>query len=254
MKAVILAGGLGTRIMEESNTKPKPMIEIGGYPILWHIMKIYASFGINDFIICLGYKGFEIKKYFESYYLRHSDVTFDLKNNKISYLNGNQEPWTVTLIDTGEHTMTGGRLKRIAPLLGEEDFCFTYGDAVSDISIGDLIKFHRQHGKLATVSAVRPIGRFGHLNLDGNTIIDFKEKPPLESGYINGGFFVLSPQVISYIKNDDTIWEKEPLDQLVKNNDIEAYQHDGFWHCMDTLSDMKKLEEIWRSSAPWKRW
>ena len=256
MKAVILAGGLGTRISEETHLKPKPMIEIGGKPILWHIMKIYSAYGINDFIICCGYKGYVIKEYFSNYFLHSSDVTFDMQNNEMKVHSGNAEPWKVTLVDTGEETMTGGRLKRIQEYVsGEEMFCFTYGDGVSDVNIGGLIDFHKSHGKLATLTATQPPGRFGALNLEGNRIKSFKEKPQGDGVWVNGGFFVLSPKVLNYIEGDDTTWEKKPMEQLAQEGQLNAYLHDGFWQPMDTARDKNQLEELWQSgNAPWKIW
>jgi glucose-1-phosphate cytidylyltransferase len=256
MKAVILAGGLGTRISEETHLKPKPMIEIGGKPILWHIMKSYSTFGINDFIICCGYKGYVIKEYFANYFLHMSDVTFDMENNQMEVLQRNAEPWKVTLIDTGDSTLTGGRLKRVSTYIeGEEDFCFTYGDGVSDIDIGALISFHREHGKLATVTAVQPPGRYGALNRAGNQVIGFTEKPRGEGGFINGGFFVLSPKCLKFIEGDSTAWEDYPLSQLANQRELMSYEHGGFWQAMDTLRDKTHLEELWASgNAPWKNW
>jgi glucose-1-phosphate cytidylyltransferase len=255
MKAVILAGGLGTRISEETHLRPKPMIEIGGKPILWHIMRIYSAHSINDFIICLGYKGYMIKEYFSNYFLHMSDVTFDLQNNKMKVHEQNSEPWKVTLIDTGEHTMTGGRLKRIKKYLGDEDFCFTYGDGVGDINITELIDFHKQQETLATCTATQPPGRFGTLNIVKNKICSFKEKPPGDGAWINGGFFVLSPKVIKFIDGDHTLWEKEPMTKLSEKNQLSAFKHKGFWQPMDTLRDKNHLEELWNSgNAPWKIW
>lgn len=257
MKAVILAGGLGTRISEESNTRPKPMIEIGGRPILWHIMKMYSQHGINDFIICCGYKGYVIKEYFANYFMHMSDVTFDMSKNSMEVHEVNAEPWRVTLVDTGDDTMTGGRLKRIAPYLqGEENFCFTYGDGVSDVNITDLIAFHRAHGLQATLTATYPPGRFGALDIDDDQrIVAFKEKPRGDGGMINGGFFVLSFKVIDLIKDDQTIWEREPLSTLAASSQLSAFQHNGFWQPMDTLRDKTHLEELWQSGkAPWKVW
>lgn len=256
MKAVILAGGLGTRLSEETTLRPKPMIEIGGKPILWHIMKCYSSYGINDFIICCGYKGYVIKEYFANYFLHTSDVTFDMQKNQMQVHAHHTEPWKVTLVDTGESTMTGGRLRRVRPYLAnEEQFCFTYGDGVSDVNINELIAFHRSHGKLATITATRPPGRFGALNFDGNTLLSFKEKPDGDGGWINGGFFVLSPKVIDYIEDDSTSWEKAPLETLAKEKQLNAYFHSGFWQPMDTLRDKTYLEELWQSgNVPWKRW
>jgi glucose-1-phosphate cytidylyltransferase len=255
MKAVLLAGGLGTRLSEETDTKPKPMVEIGGKPILWHIMKIYSSYGINDFVICLGYKGYLIKEYFANYFLHMSDVTIDMQHNSIEVHQKNAEPWKVTLVDTGEETMTGGRLKRVKNYLGNEDFCFTYGDGLSDVNIGELIKFHKQQGNLATVTAVKPAGRFGALELNGTQVTAFKEKPRGDGSWINGGFFVLSPKVIDYIKDDDTIWEQEPMHQLALDGQMDAFFHEGFWQPMDTLREKKLLQTLWdENKAPWKVW
>lgn len=256
MKAVILAGGLGTRISEESHLKPKPMIEIGGKPILWHIMKQYSAHGINDFVICLGYKGYAIKDFFANYFLHTSDVTFDMVANRMDVHQNYSEPWRVTLIDTGEDTMTGGRLRRAASHLeNEEAFCFTYGDGVSDVNIGALVDFHFSHGKLATVTAVQPPGRYGALDRQGPAVFGFTEKPRGEAGWINGGFFVLSPKVLPYIAGDSTAWEAEPLSDLAADGHLMAYQHDGFWQPMDTLRDKNHLEELWqKGEAPWKQW
>jgi glucose-1-phosphate cytidylyltransferase len=256
MKAVILAGGLGTRISEETHLKPKPMIEIGGKPILWHIMKIYAHHGINDFIICCGYKGYLIKEYFANYFLHMSDITFDMSKNSMEVHQHSAEPWRVTLIDTGDDTMTGGRLKRVAPyLLGEEAFCFTYGDGVSDVDISQLIAFHRAQEVKATLTATLPPGRFGALNLDSTRVKGFQEKPKGDGGMINGGFFVLSPAVIDLIDGDSCIWERYPLETLAQNGQLAAFQHHGFWQPMDTLRDKTYLEELWQSGkAPWKVW
>jgi glucose-1-phosphate cytidylyltransferase len=255
MKAVILAGGLGTRISEETVSRPKPMIEIGGKPILWHIMKIYSSHGINDFVICCGYKGYVIKEYFANYFLHSSDVTFDMVNNQMQVHQKYGEPWRVTLIDTGERTMTGGRLKRIKSYLDDEDFCFTYGDGVSDINITESIQFHRSHKVLATVAAVQPPGRFGSLAMHGGRVTGFMEKPSGDGGWINGGYFVLSPKVIDTIKDDTTVWEAEPLQSLAKQNQLAPFIHRGFWQPMDTLRDQIQLEELWQSGrAPWKVW
>ena len=257
MKAVILAGGLGTRLSEETHTKPKPMIEIGGKPILWHILKIYSFHGINDFIICCGYKGYVIKEYFANYFLHMSNVTFDLSTNSMEVHQQYAEPWRVTLVDTGDATMTGGRLKRVAPYLqGEEDFCFTYGDGVSDVDITDLIAFHRAHGLKATLTATYPPGRFGALEIHTDGYVkSFREKPKGEGGMINGGFFVLSPKVIELIKNDQTLWEHEPLEELANSHQLKAYRHTGFWQPMDTLRDKNYLEELWQSGkALWKVW
>jgi glucose-1-phosphate cytidylyltransferase len=255
MKAVILAGGLGTRISEESVLKPKPMIEIGGKPILWHIMKLYSAHGVNDFVICCGYKGYVIKEYFANYFIHNSDITFDIKNNKTEIHQNSAEPWKVTVVDTGEETMTGGRLKRVASYIGQEDFCFTYGDGVSDVNIGAAIKFHKSHGKLSTITAVQPPGRYGALKMNGTKVESFMEKPKGDGGVINGGFFVLNPKVVNYIGEDATIWEKEPMEKLAAEGQMQAFVHDGFWQPMDTLRDKKHLEELWSSGkAPWKQW
>ena len=255
-KAVILAGGLGTRISEETHLKPKPMIEIGGKPILWHILKIYSAHGINEFIICCGYKGYLIKEYFANYFLHMSDVTFDMSNNRMEVHQRNAEPWRVTLVDTGEDTMTGGRLKRVADYVKDEEaFCFTYGDGVIDVDIGKLIAFHRAQRTLATLTAAIPPGRFGALDLDGDRVRNFMEKPRGDGGLINGGFFVLSPKVINYISGDKVLWEKEPMEQLAREGQLAAYTHLGFWQPMDTLRDRTLLEELWASgTAPWKIW
>jgi glucose-1-phosphate cytidylyltransferase len=254
MKAVILAGGLGTRLSEETIVKPKPMVEIGGKPILWHIMKSYSAHGINDFVICCGYKGYVIKEYFANYFLHTSDVTFDMKNNEMEVHTRKAEPWKVTLVDTGDDTLTGGRLKRVEQYVRDEDaFCFTYGDGVSDVNITKLIAFHKHHGKLASLTAIQPPGRFGALNLDGQRINSFQEKPQGDGAWINGGFFVLSPKVIDYIQDDITIWEKKPMEQLAQDGQLDAYLHYGFWHPMDTLRDKIHLDELWQSGkAPWK--
>jgi len=255
MKAVLLAGGLGTRISEESVLKPKPMIEIGGKPILWHIMKMYSAHGVNNFVICCGYKGYVIKEYFANYFIHNSDITFDVKNNKMEIHQNTAEPWKVTVVDTGEETMTGGRLKRVANYLGDEDFCFTYGDGVSDINIKASIEFHKSHGKLATITAVQPPGRYGALKMNGANVESFLEKPKGDGGYINGGFFVLNKKVIEFIKEDATIWEKEPMEKIAEKGQMQAFVHDGFWQPMDTLRDKKHLEELWGSGkAPWKVW
>ncbi len=256
MKAVILAGGLGTRISEETHLKPKPMIEIGGKPILWHLMKIYSSHGINDFIICCGFKGYVIKEYFANYFLHMSDVTFDMSNNKMKVHQQNAEPWTVTLVDTGEDTQTGGRLKRVASYLKDEKaFCFTYGDGLANVDITKLIKFHEGHGKLATVTAVQPPGRYGALNRDNDLVTGFVEKPKGDGGWINGGFFVLSPRCIDYIDSDDTAWEQRPLKDIALKGELMAYEHKDFWQPMDTLREKNLLEELWESGkAPWKIW
>ena len=256
MKVVILAGGLGTRISEDTNTRPKPMIEIGGKPILWHIMKSYSHHGINDFIICCGYKGYVIKEYFANYFLHMSDVTFDMSNNKMEVHQQNAEPWKVTLVDTGEETMTGGRLKRVADYVKDEElFCLTYGDGVSDVNITELIAFHKAQNTKATLTATLPPGRFGALDMSGNKVNSFMEKPQGDGAMINGGFFVLSPKVIGYIKDDKTIWEREPLERLAQEGDLAAFHHTGFWQPMDTLRDKVHLEELWQSgNAPWKVW
>lgn len=257
MKAVLLAGGLGTRISEETNLKPKPMVEIGGKPILWHIMKIYSHYGINDFIICCGYKGYVIKEYFANYFLHMSDVTFDMQENKMEVHQRYAEPWRVTLVDTGEDTMTGGRLKRVARYVQDEDaFCFTYGDGVSNVNIGDLIEFHRAHGLQATLTATYPPGRFGAVDIRADhRVTSFKEKPKGDGGLINGGFFVLSPRVIDVIAGDQSIWEREPLETLAESNQLNAYPHEGFWQPMDTLRDKILLEDLWATGkAPWKVW
>ena len=257
MKAVILAGGLGTRISEETSSRPKPMIEIGGKPILWHIMKIYAAHGINEFVICLGYKGYMIKEYFANYYRHMSDITFDFSNNSEIIHSNNAEKWKVTLVDTGDESMTGGRVKRIYDYIkNDEFFCLTYGDGVSDVNISELIKFHEAHGKLATLTATQPPGRFGaiHIN-DQNSITDFYEKPDGDGNFINGGFFVLSPKAIKYIAGDKTLWEQEPLKNLAAEGQLMAFKHSGFWQPMDTLRDKTHLEDLWRSErAPWKIW
>ena len=256
MKAIILAGGLGTRISEESSTKPKPMITVGGKPIIWHIMKMYSHHGINDFVICCGYKGYMIKEYFANYFLYMSDVTYDVENNSMYVHERRAEPWKVTLVDTGENTMTGGRLGRIAEYIkDEESFCMTYGDGVSDVDISSTINFHKQHGKLATITGVIPNGRFGALDIRNQQVVNFKEKPKGDGAVINGGFFVLSPGVLSLIKDDKTIWEQEPLIQLAQEGQLMAFEHKGFWQPMDTQRDHYFLEELWNSGdAPWKKW
>jgi glucose-1-phosphate cytidylyltransferase len=256
MKAVLLAGGLGTRISEETHLRPKPMIEIGGRPILWHILKSYSAHGVNDFIICCGYKGYVIKEYFANYFLHMSDVTIDLNNNRMMVHQRKVEPWQVTLVDTGESTLTGGRLKRVAEYLdGEDAFCFTYGDGLSDVDIGALIRFHRAHGRLATLTAVSPPGRYGAIDRNGDQVTAFTEKPRGDGGRINGGFFVLSPRVINLIDGDQTSWEGEPLEVLARRGELMAYDHDGFWQAMDTLRDKNYLEDLWqKGKAPWKRW
>ena len=255
-KAVILAGGLGTRLSEETGLKPKPMVEIGGKPLLWHVMKIYSKFGINDFIVCCGYKGYLIKEYFANYFLHNSDITFDLSENKMEVHERFAEPWKVTLVDTGEDTMTGGRLKKVERYIKDEEaFCFTYGDGVGDINIKELIRFHENQKVKATLSATLSPGRFGTLSLDGDKIKSFKEKPTDSNSLINGGFFILSPSVIDYIEDDSTIWEGVPLENLAKDGQLAAFRHLGFWQCMDTLRDKRFLEELWTSNnAPWKVW
>jgi glucose-1-phosphate cytidylyltransferase len=254
MKAVILAGGLGTRIAEESDTKPKPMVEIGGRPLLWHIMKIYASHGIKDFIVCLGYKGYVIKEFFFNYHRHMSDMVIDLGVGEHKILNSQSEDWTITLVDTGIDTMTGGRLKRVAPYIGDETFCLTYGDGLSDINIAAEIEFHKSHQKLATVAAVQPPGRFGVLNIDSSKqVSSFEEKPSDEMGWINGGFFVLEPEVINYIDGDSTSWEREPLSRLAKDGQLCAFPHSGFWQPCDTLRDKRELEALWaQDKAKWR--
>jgi glucose-1-phosphate cytidylyltransferase len=256
MICVILAGGLGTRISEESNLKPKPMIEIGGKPILWHIMKIYSAHGINDFIICCGYKGYIIKEYFANYFLHMSDVTFNMHDNSIEIHNQKVEPWKITLIDTGDESQTGGRLKRVKSYLTNEDsFCFTYGDGVSDVDISASILFHKKHKKLVTVTAVQPPGRYGAIISEGNNVTGFYEKPKGDGGYINGGFFILSPRAIDYIENDNTSWESEPLSKLAQEGQVQAFEHHGFWQPMDTLRDKNLLESLWvNNNAKWKIW
>ncbi len=256
MKAVILAGGLGTRLSEETSLKPKPMVEIGGKPILWHIMKTYSEHGINDFIICCGYKGYVIKEYFANYFLHMSDVTFDMDENSMHVHHKRAEPWKVTLVDTGDNSMTGGRLKRVAEhLKDEEAFCFTYGDGVGDINITELIEFHKSHGKLATLTATFPPGRFGALDMQDGKVMSFQEKPRGDGAMINGGYFVLSPKVIEYIEDDITTWEQYPLKKLAQDNQLMAYEHHGFWQPMDTLQDKNKLNEMWNAeNAPWKVW
>ena len=256
MKAVILAGGLGTRLSEETAVRPKPMVEIGGRPILWHIMKIYSAYGIHDFVICLGYKGYVIKEYFANYFLHMSDVTFDMAHNRMHVHNNNAEPWRVTLVDTGDDSMTGGRLRRVKDHVKDERFfCFTYGDGVGDIDIARTLAFHKEHGKLATMTATQPPGRFGALGLDGDAIRSFQEKPSGDGGWINGGFFVLSPKLIDYIDDDATVWERAPLERLAAEGELMAYKHRGFWQPMDTLRDKQHLEALWESGkAPWKTW
>jgi len=256
MKAVILAGGLGTRISEETHLKPKPMIEIGGLPILWHIMKIYSAHGVNEFIICCGYKGYVIKEYFANYFLHMSDVTFDMASNQMEVHHKKAEPWRVTLVDTGEETLTGGRLKRVASYVqGENAFCFTYGDGVADVDVTAQIKFHHRHGKLATVTAVQPPGRYGVLLREGDAVCGFREKPPGDGAWINGGFFVLHPKVIDFIDGDSSSWEGKPLETIAAKGELQAFEHEGFWQPMDTLRDKTHLEQLWSSGkAPWKSW
>jgi len=255
MKAVILAGGYGTRISEETHLKPKPMIEIGGMPILWHIMKHYSNYGINDFVICCGYKGYIIKEYFANYFLHRSDVTFDIKNNKMEVHKKFVEPWKVTLVDTGLNTMTGGRLKKIESHLDDETFCFTYGDGISNVDILQSLKLHKDTGTIATVTAVQTPGKFGRMNLKDNIVNHFEEKPIGDGGWINGGYFVLEPSVFDYLKDESTVWEKEPLEEFAKNKQLSAYRHTGFWHPIDTLWDKNYLENLWKENdAPWKIW
>jgi glucose-1-phosphate cytidylyltransferase len=256
VKAVILAGGVGTRLSEETEVRPKPMIEIGGMPILWHIMKIYSAHGVQDFVICLGYKGYVIKEYFANYYLHSCDVTFDMSENKMEVHRSAAEPWRVTLVDTGEQTMTGGRLKRaLSYVQGEDAFCFTYGDGLADIDVTASLAFHRERGKLATVTAVQPPGRFGAIEVEGDRVRGFREKPRGDGAWINGGFFVLSPRVGSYLDDDQTIWENEPLAGLARDGELVSYEHAGFWHAMDTLRDKRQLQELWDAGdPPWKMW
>ena len=254
MKAVILAGGLGTRISEETHLKPKPMIEIGGKPILWHIMKSYSAYGINEFVICCGYKGYIIKEYFANYFLHTSDVTFDMQDNKMEVHRKFAEPWKVTLVDTGLETMTGGRLKKVKNFVGDETFCFTYGDGVSDVNISKLIEFHKNNKTIATVTAIQPPGRFGTLDISENKITSFKEKP-VDGNWVNGGFFVLESKVFNYIEGDSTVWERKPLEKLADEKQLAAYKHSGFWQPLDTLRDKNSLEELWNSKkAPWNIW
>jgi glucose-1-phosphate cytidylyltransferase len=257
MKAVILAGGYGTRLSEETTIKPKPMVEIGGQPILWHIMKTYSAYGINEFVICCGYKGYVIKEYFANYFLRMSDVTFDMRYNQMNVHNGYAEPWQVTLVETGESTMTGGRLKRVREYIGNETFCFTYGDGVCDVNIGELVEFHKQQGAFATLTAVQPPGRFGAIALahEQTKIAHFREKRDGDGAWVNGGYFVLEPQVLDFIAGDATVWEQEPLEKLAQMEHLAAYRHTGFWQPMDTLRDKNYLEDLWKSGeAPWKKW
>lgn len=255
MKAVILAGGYGTRISEETQSRPKPMVEVGGRPVLWHVMKTYSAHGIHEFVICLGYKGYMIKEYFANYFLHMSDVTFDLRENRMEVHHRHAEPWRVTLVDTGEATMTGGRLKRVREYVGDESFCFTYGDGLSDVKVPELIAFHQRQGKLATITAVQPPGRFGALDLEQNLITGFREKPQGDGGWINGGFFVLEPKALDAIEGDHTVWEREPLERLARDGQLAAFRHLGFWQPMDTLRDKLLLESLWDSGkAPWKVW
>lgn len=255
MLAVILAGGLGTRISEETHLKPKPMIEIGGRPVLWHILKTYSAHGINDFIVCVGYKGYVIKEYFANYFLHMSDVTFDIKNNRMEVHHKNAEPWRVTVVDTGEETQTGGRLKRVKGFLKNEPFCFTYGDGLSDVDVAATVNFHRSHGKLATITAVQPPGRYGALQIEEGIVKDFHEKPLGDGAWVNGGFFVLDPAVVERISDDSSIWEREPMESLSCDGELMAFEHRGFWRPMDTLRDKSQLEELWQSGrAPWKVW
>ena len=256
MKAVILAGGLGTRLSEETQLKPKPMVEIGGKPILWHIMKIYSHFGVNEFIVCCGYKGYMIKEYFANYFLHQSDVTFNMGDNSMEIHRQRAEPWKVTLVDTGEDTMTGGRLRRVGDYLKDEEaFCFTYGDGLGNIDIKSSIEFHKKHRKLATLTATFPPGRFGAIDIVNNKVINFKEKPKGDGAMVNGGFFILSPKVLNLLEGDSTIWEEEPLSNLANAGELMAYKHEGFWLPMDTLRDKQKLQELWETgSAPWKFW
>jgi len=256
MKAVILAGGLGTRLSEETSTRPKPMVEIGGKPILWHIMKMYSSHGINDFVICCGYKGYVIKEYFANYFLHMSDVSFNMRNNSMEVHNKRAEPWSVTLVDTGENSMTGGRLRRVSDhVKNEEAFCFTYGDGVSDVDISKSIRFHTEHGRAATLTATYPPGRFGAIDIHQGQVKSFKEKPKGDGAMVNGGFFVLTPKVFDYLTDDSTVWEREPLSKLATDSQLMAFEHHGFWQPMDTLSDKNRLEELWlNGKAPWKSW
>jgi glucose-1-phosphate cytidylyltransferase len=255
MKAVILAGGLGTRISEETQVRPKPMVEIGGRPILWHIMKLYSAHGVNEFVICLGYKGYMIKEYFANYFLHTSDVTFDVRENRMEVHQRHADPWRVTLVDTGDATMTGGRLRRVKEYVKGAPFCFTYGDGLGDVDVTKLIAFHRRQKTLATVTTVQPPGRVGALDVQKNRIAGFREKPPGDGGWVNGGFFVLQPEVFRYIGGDDTVWEHDPLERLARSRQLAAYRHDGFWQPMDTLRDKMALEELWASGrAPWKKW
>jgi glucose-1-phosphate cytidylyltransferase len=255
VKVVILAGGTGTRLSEETSLRPKPMVEIGDRPILWHIMKIYSSHGLNDFVICLGYRGYMVKEYFANYFLHTADVTIDIAENRIDVHESAAEPWKVTLIDTGAETMTGGRLRRVLAYVGDEDFCFTYGDGLSDVDIGKLVAFHQAQGAIATVTAVRPLGRFGSMRVDGERVTGFQEKPAGDGAWINGGFFVLSPAIADYLDGDETVWEREPLRRLAEEGRLASYRHTGFWQPMDTLREKLQLQELWESGqAPWKIW
>lgn len=254
-KVVILAGGLGTRLGEETSVRPKPMVEVGGMPIMWHIMKIYSSYGFNDFVVCLGYKGYIIKEYFANYFLHTADVTLDLKKNSMEVHQNWSEPWKITLVETGANTMTGGRLKAIRPYLDDnEPFCFTYGDGVADINIRELMAFHKAHGRKATLTAVSPPGRFGALELEGDVVRRFREKPNDSAAWINGGFFVVDPSVLDLVDGPDTVWEQKPMEALAASGDLVAYRHDGFWQAMDTLRDKNHLDELWTEGAPWKTW
>ena len=255
MKVVILAGGLGSRLAEETSVRPKPLVEIGGMPILWHIMKIYSTYGLNDFVICLGYRGYMIKEYFANYYLHTCDVTFDVAKGAMEVHQSSAEPWRVTLVDTGADTQTGGRLKRVLPYIGDEEFCLTYGDGLADVDVSRLLAFHREQGRLATVTAVLPGGRFGALDVEGAHVAGFREKPAGDGSWINGGFFVLPPTIGDYIEGDSTVLEQEPLRRLVEDSQLSAYEHDGFWQPMDTIREKTQLEELWRTgAAPWKVW
>jgi glucose-1-phosphate cytidylyltransferase len=255
VKAVILAGGLGTRISEETHLRPKPMIEIGGRPVLWHIMKLYSHYGVNDFIICVGYKGYMIKEYFNNYFLHMSDITFDMRDGHHTIHSNTAEPWSVTVVDTGENTQTGGRVKRVQKYIGGETFCLTYGDGVANVAIDKLIDFHKSHGKLATITAVQPPGRYGRLDINGDAVANFLEKPSGDGDWINGGFFVLEPEVVDHIEGDGTIWERAPLESLAEENNLKAYKHDDFWRPMDTQRDRTLLESLWeKGEAPWKIW
>jgi glucose-1-phosphate cytidylyltransferase len=254
MKAVVLAGGLGTRISEETHLRPKPMIEIGGKPVLWHILKTYDAHGIREFVVCLGYRGYQVKEFFANYFLHTSDVTIDLATNELQVHRKKAEPWRITLVDTGDQTQTGGRLKRVSDFI-DGTFCFTYGDGVADVNVGELINFHREQGRLATVTAVQPAGRFGALDIEGQQITRFEEKPPGDGSWVNGGFFVLEPSALDYIEGDTTVWEREPLERLARAGQLSAFRHRGFWQPLDTLRDKVKLEELWASGkAPWKTW